>query len=34
MAFELFYMIKWKTQGRKGIMALKIDMNKAYDRME
>ena len=32
--FELFHSMNKKTKGRNGVLALKLDMSKAYDRME
>lgn len=32
-AFELLHYMKRKTRGNKGVIALKIDISKAYDRM-
>ncbi|PNY16580.1 ribonuclease H, partial [Trifolium pratense] len=34
IAMECFHWMKKKTKGKKGMMALKLDMAKAYDRME
>ena len=34
VAFELFYFMKYRLKGRKGVTAIKLDMNKAYDHME
>ena len=34
MAFEVFHHMKWKTSGRRGIEAIKLDMRKVYDRAE
>lgn len=33
-AFEVNHWMKRKTQGKMGYSAMKIDMNKAYDRVE
>ncbi|XP_021762976.1 uncharacterized protein LOC110727703 [Chenopodium quinoa] len=34
IAFEIFHAMKRKGEGRRGTMALKLDMSKAYDRVE
>ena len=34
MAFEIFHSLRKRCNGRKGWMALKLDINKAYDRVE
>lgn len=34
MAFEINHYIKRKTQGKKGVAGLKLDVSKAYDRLE
>ena len=34
VAFEIGHYLRRKTQGKTGVAALKIDMSKAYDRIE
>ena len=34
MAHKIMHSIKWKTQGKKGVAALKLDMSKTYNHME
>ena len=34
IAFEIIHHLKRKRQGKKGLAALKLDMAKAYDRIE
>lgn len=34
LAYEAHHFLKRKTQGKEGVVALKVDMSKAYDRVE
>ena len=34
VAFETLHYIKTRCEGRKGFMAIKLEMRKAYDRVE
>lgn len=34
MAFETLHMMDTRLKGKKGFMALKLDISKAYDRLE
>ncbi|XP_021752499.1 uncharacterized protein LOC110718005 [Chenopodium quinoa] len=34
IALELFHTMKKKSKGRRGMIAMKLDMSKAYDRVE
>lgn len=34
IAIKLIHYMKWKTRGRQGETALKVDMSKAYDRVD
>lgn len=34
VAFETLHYMKTKCEGRRGFMAIKLDMSKAYDRVE
>lgn len=34
IAFELMHYFKWKVKGKIGWMTLKLDMSKAFDRIE
>ena len=34
VAFELIHSLEHKKDGREGVMAIKLDMNKAYGKME
>lgn len=33
-AFEVFHTMKQKKKGKRGILAMKLDMSKTYDRVE
>lgn len=34
LAYELLHTFEWKRGGKNGLMALKVDMNKVYDKVE
>jgi hypothetical protein len=34
VAFEAFHVVNGRLKGRRGFMALKLDMSKAYDKVE
>ena len=34
VAFELMHYLEHKNDGKEGVMAIKLDMSKAYDRIE
>lgn len=34
IALEFFHLMKKKKKGKKGVMALKLDMSKVYDKIE
>ena len=34
VAFELMHYLEHKKDGKEGVMAIKLDMSKAYDRIE
>lgn len=33
-AFEIIYTMKQKKKGRRGLMSMKLDLSKAYDRVD
>lgn len=34
IAYELIHFLRKKTRGKQGFMSIKLDINKAYDRVE
>lgn len=34
IAFEIFHYMRKNTKGKKGVVGMKLDMSKAYDRVE